>query len=387
MNIHADVRHSPQAQSHQPLYEWLMLFHIPGLGPKRLLTLLDALSSSTAIFAADPRTLATIVPERLAHRIAKAHSDPLIAASIERDLQWLEASSRHHIVPLTDSRYPPLLRAIDCPPPLLFVDGDVTLLNQRQIAVVGSRQPTPQGLASAQRFGGDLANAEYVVTSGLAIGIDGAAHSGALSVPTGRTVAALASGVDNIYPQRHNRLAADIAEQGALVSEFALGTPPRAGHFPRRNRIISGLSLGTLVVEAAVASGSLVTARYALEQGREVFAMPGSVNNPLAQGCHALIRDGAVLVENTEQLLFELEGINTALWPLEQIRRGEETKMSVACPDQQKVLAALGFEACHHDELMLATGFSSDKLAGLLLVMELEGIIHNSPQGIMRLCR
>ncbi len=384
---HIHASQNPAKPSNQPLSEWLILFHIPGLGPQRLLKLLDTLATSTAILEADQRTLARIVPERLALRIAKAPKDPLIAAAVENDLQWLAASPQHHILPLTDSRYPPLLKAIASPPPLLFVNGDIALLNQRQIAMVGSRQPTPQGLVCAHRLASDLAQAGYVVTSGLAIGIDGAAHDGALNSPDGRTIAVLASGVDNIYPQRHERLAECIAERGALVSEFALGTPPRAGHFPRRNRIISGLSLGTLVVEAAQASGTLVTARYALEQGREVFAVPGSINNPLAQGCHALIRDGAILVESAAQLLAEFEGIKASLWPLEHIRQGSSNETTVDCPDQQKVLAAMGFEACHHDELLLATGFSSDKLAGLLLVMELEGVVHKSPQGIMRLCR
>ena len=198
----------------------------------------------------------------------------------------------------------------------------------------------------------------------------------------------LASGLDNIYPQRHQSLAREITAKGALVSEFSLGTPPRAGHFPRRNRIISGLSLGTLVVEAAVASGSLITAHCALEQGREVFAMPGSVHNPNAQGCHSLIRDGARLVENAAQLLEELEGINSTIRSLDDIRQGDGCRSGglPECPDQQKVLAALGYEACLYDELVLATGFNSQELAQLLLIMEFEGWIRNSPQGIVRLC-
>lgn len=378
----------PANNGQEPLLdEWLTLFHIPGLGTMRLLSLMDAFGTPTKVLGSTASELANVVPDRLARRISKAQADPLVQAAVERDKEWVRDSWQNTIFTLTDVDYPPLLKAIASPPPLLYVRGDAELLHQRQLAVVGSRQPTPQGGASAQKLAADLAEAGYVVTSGLALGIDGFAHSGALQT-SGKTIAVLASGLDNIYPQRHQSLAQEITTKGALVSEFSLGTPPRAGHFPRRNRIISGLSLGTLVVEAAVASGSLITAHCALEQGREVFAMPGSVHNPNAQGCHALIRDGARLVENAAQLLEELEGINSTIRSLDDIRQGDSCRSGglPECPDQQKVLAALGYEACLYDELVLATGFNSQELAQLLLIMEFEGWIRNSPQGIVRLC-
>ena len=378
----------PANTGQEPLLEeWLTLFHIPGLGAMRLLSLMDVFGTPTEVLGSTSSELSNVVPDRLARRITKAHADPLVQAAVERDKEWVRDSWQNTIFTLTDVDYPPLLKAIASPPPLLYVQGDAELLHQRQLAVVGSRQPTPQGGASAQKLAADLAEAGYVVTSGLALGIDGFAHSGALQA-SGKTIAVLASGLDNIYPQRHQFLAQEITARGALVSEFSLGTPPRAGHFPRRNRIISGLSLGTLVVEAAVASGSLITAHCALEQGREVFAMPGSVHNPIAQGCHALIRDGARLVENAAQLLEELEGINSTIRSLDDIRQGDNCRSGGVpeCPDQQKVLAALGYEACLYDELVLATGFNSQELAQLLLIMEFEGWIRNSPQGIVRLC-
>ena len=242
-----------------------------------------------------------------------------------------------------------------------------------------------------------MAEAGIVITSGLARGIDGAVHQGALKGAgqnnrnndnKGSTVAVLAGGVDVVYPQRHISLAEDIAGHGALVSEFALGTQPKAGHFPRRNRIISGLSLGVLVVEATVASGSLVTARCAIEQGRDVYAVPGSIKNSKTKGCHALIREGAGLVENAAQVLEELEGvIAPARYILEAHELGTATeKTAPQTPDQKQLLEIIGFDSCHHDELVARSGLPSQRVAELLLTMELDGIVSSGPEGVSRVC-
>ena len=255
--------------------------------------------------------------ERLVSRLSGASSGAVPAPDwegAERDLRWLEPPT-HHLVRIVDPGYPPRLRTISQPPLLLFVRGGVELLGEPQLAIVGSRNPTRGGEDTAFRFAGALAQAGLVITSGLAVGIDAAAHRGAVAAARadvggglGASVAVFGTGLDRVYPRRNLDLAVEVERIGAIVSEFPLGTPPRRDHFPRRNRIISGLSLGVLVVEAAVRSGSLTTARWAAEQGREVFAIPGSIHNPLARGCHRLIRDGAKLVESVGDVLEELRG-------------------------------------------------------------------------------
>lgn len=226
---------------------------------------------------------------------------------VEKDLRWL-ASPGCHMVHKTSRNYPPLLKEIHAAPFILFVQGNLARLADPQIAIVGSRNPTPVGCEIAAKFAYYFSNMGLTVTSGLALGIDGAAHKGAL-LGVASTIAVLGHGLDCIYPASHQELAGDILKaNGALVSEFPIGVSPLPSHFPRRNRIISGLTMGTLVVEAALKSGSLITAKLALEQGREVFAIPGSIHNPLAKGCHALIREGAKLVETTQDVLEELQG-------------------------------------------------------------------------------
>ncbi|CAG0910748.1 unnamed protein product, partial [Cyprideis torosa] len=228
-------------------------------------------------------------------------------ADIAADLNWL-SHDKHYILPITSEQYPSLLRAIDDPPPLIYVVGDPNLLSYPQLAVVGSRNATRAGIANAEAFSLHLASAGLGITSGLALGIDTAAHRGALKAD-GITLAVAGTGLDGVYPARNRSLAEEIARTGALISEFPIGTRPSPENFPRRNRIISGLSLGTLVIEAAAKSGSLITARLASEQGREVFAIPGSIHNPLARGCHQLIRQGAKLVETGDDILEELAAI------------------------------------------------------------------------------
>ncbi len=380
----SDEQNSQDPLRWQQLEFWLLLFHVSGLGPTRFKNLLNHFGTPEAILAAGLSELAQHVPERLARRIRMSASDAFVQALVRQDRLWLGSGhGQHHIIALNDPRYPLLLKAIHDPPPLLYVRGDVCALSDRQLAVVGCRQATRQASEVARQISHELAAAGLIITSGMAIGIDGSAHKGALE-GGGRTIAVLACGVDVVYPQRHRGLADAISAQGALVSEFALGTQPRAGHFPRRNRIISGLSMGTLVVEATVASGSMITARFALEQGRDVFAMPGSVNNLKARGCHALIRDGACLIENAGQLLDELAGVNATAQGLERIRQGEIREPE--CPEQKRIIDAVGFDACHHDELIIATGLSSQKLAELLLIMELEGFIRSGPFGVTRIC-
>ncbi len=270
----------------------LALVRIPTLATKKLLSLLFDCVDLTTLFDRQGNC-------QITQGVANW-------SAVEQDLRWAEKPNCH-LLTLTDPAYPALLRQTTTLPPVLFVHGNVTLLSTPQIAIVGSRYPSPEGLENARRFAYSFSAEGITVTSGLALGIDGAAHHGALQ-NTGRTLAVMGHGLDHIYPMRHRALADRILEQGGgLVSEFPLGVKPVAAYFPQRNRIISGLSLGTLVVEAALRSGSLITARFALEQGREVFAIPGSVHSPLTKGCHALIRQGAKLVEVANDVLEELD--------------------------------------------------------------------------------
>ena len=384
----------PQPVSNwQSLKPWLQLFHIPGLGPTRYRRLLEVFGSPEQVFAAlmsaeSHAQLGRLLPDSLIKAVKLVEQNTFVNVALENTKQWLECDENHHVLTLENAHYPALLKAIHDPPPLLFVDGDVHALSHRQVAIVGSRKPSYGAVEAARRTASELVDEGLTVTSGLALGIDGAAHQGALQ-SNGATVAVLAGGVDCVYPYRHRELAKSISGQGAVISEFALGTQPKSGHFPRRNRIISGLSIGTLVVEAAVASGSLVTARCALEQGREVFAMPGSVNNPGVRGCHKLIREGACLVENTEHILEELNGVI----PVEQRLQGsfqvtspvESSSNQPECPNQQMVLDLMGFETCHHDELIIRSGMESHKLSEVLLHLELGGFVKSVSGGFARI--
>jgi len=260
---------------------------------------------------------------------------------------------------------------------LLFVRGDAALLGAPQLAVVGSRNPSHGGCDNARAFSGQLTAAGLVVTSGLALGIDACAHAAALD-SGGRTIAVAATGLDRVYPSAHRELAHRIAAQGALVSEFALGTPPRREHFPRRNRLISGLSLGVLVVEAALRSGSLITARLAAEQGREVFAIPGSIHSPLARGCHALIRQGAKLVENAPDILEELGALAGFIAASPGAAAPTDTMLNSA---QQELLELIGFDPVEMDTLVARSGLTPGRVSSMLLLMELHGLIEARPGG------
>ena len=282
----------------------LRLHRLPGLGPKRFHSLLQAFGSASAAFSAPASAWRALgLPDVSAH----ARRSPEVRDGAAAALAWLERRDQHLLM-WDDPAYPGLLAEVDAAPPLLFVAGNPALLEKPQLAIVGSRRASPPALDTAAAFSRHLAQGGFVITSGLALGIDGAAHQAALDVD-GQTVAVLGTGLQKLYPQRHRALAAAMIEQGsAVISEFPLDAGPVAANFPRRNRIISGLSLGVLVVEASLASGSLITARLAAEQGREVYAIPGSIHHPGSKGCHQLIRDGALLVESVEHIVETLQG-------------------------------------------------------------------------------
>ena len=354
------------------LRAWLRLLRAPGLGPATLVPLLEA--------GADPRRLARGESDGLPERLRAWLRHPE-TAGLERDLAWL-AEPEHHLITLHDARYPPLLRRIPDPPVALFVLGDPELLAMPQLAMVGSRNPTAGGAGTAREFAAHFAGRGLTVTSGLATGIDGACHEGALDAD-GLTLAVTATGLDRVYPARHRDLAHRIvAGGGALVSEFPLGTPPKPGHFPRRNRVISGLALGTIVVEAALQSGSLITARQALEQGREVFAIPGSIHNPLARGCHRLIRDGAKLVETADDVLEELAPLLGSAAASPPAGPHRETHAPLQDPDYQGLLQAMGYDPVSVDSLVARTGFRPEVVSSMLLLLELEGHVSSVPGGL-----
>ncbi len=279
-----------------------------------------------------------------------------------------------------DLRFPTALANISHCPPVLYVKGSVDLLESPQLAFVGSRNASQGAIQTSSRFAQYLASVGITITSGLAVGIDGAAHQGAL-IGAGKTIAVMGTGIDTVYPRRHKKLAADIlGSGGALVSEFTPGTVPHSGNFPRRNRIISGLSLGVLVVEAALKSGSLITARYALEHNREVFAIPGSIHNPLSRGCHALIRDGATLVETAEDIAQQFSG-----WCHGQRSALQSVAMPELSEPEREVLEAVAFEACDMDELSLRVNLATSALLAILMQLELKGLICQTGGRIERL--
>jgi len=345
------------------LAAWLRLTLIPGIGGETQRKLLAAFGLPEAIFAAGRLEVRSIVGEKADLLF---DSDP--AEAIELSLEWANKTGQS-IITLADAGYPKALLEIADPPSLLYVRGDAALLQQRGIAVVGSRNATPQGIQTAESFARHLAAGGQCIISGLALGIDAAAHRGALAAH-GQTVAVIGTGADRIYPARNKELALTIAERGVIVSEFPLGTPAVAHNFPRRNRIISGLARGVLVVEAAPESGSLITARLAAEQGREVFAIPGSIHSPVARGCHKLIKQGAKLVETASDILEEL-GNYPATAP--------ESVATTPAADEPALLVALGHGPCALDDLVERTGQSADLLLPELLTLELGGLVATLP--------
>lgn len=335
---------------------WLALLRAPNIGPVKFLEIIKQ------------------YPDDLLKNYFSENNIIINWDLIKADLAWAEQPN-HSLLTIHHPLYPARLLEIASPPPILFVAGDANLLTKPQLAVVGSRNPTPTGEDVAYQFSKALSQAGLVITSGLALGIDAAAHEGVLS-NSGETIAVLGTGPDILYPRRHANLAKKILEKGCIVTEFPTGVTPIASNFPRRNRIISGLSLGVLVIEAAYASGSLVTAKYALEQNREIFAIPGSIHNPLSRGCHLLIKQGAKLVETVEDLLEELHGVHSKHSPTKQPKKTENI------PD---FLSHLGFETTSIDLLISRSGLTAEEVSSILLVLELDGFIKNVPGGYVRI--
>jgi DNA processing protein len=371
---------------HAELRDWLIALRTPGLGSVGLRERLAATQGDIGEMLAHLRRHASSLDAR-----APAWIEQPDEARIAADLAWL-AQPGHRLLRYTDADFPPQLETIPQPPAALFVSGDASLLLRPQVAIVGARSASIAGKANARAFARTLAMAGFVITSGLADGIDGAAHEAVLDVEQ-PTFAVIGTGPDLVYPRKHRDLSAHVEALGALVSEFPPGTAARTDHFPRRNRIIAGLSLGTVVVEAGLQSGSLITARLAGEQGREVFAVPGSIHNPLARGCHRLIREGARLVESASEIAQSLVPAARALGAelaqrLDQssvVERRERPKTATGGrhddPDYQRLLDALGHEPVALDELIARTGQTAAVLSSMLLMLELEGSVEGLPGG------
>ena len=357
------------------LAAWLRLVETPGVGRGSARQLLAAFGSAEAVVGASTSARAAVVEPRVA--AALADEPPGFADLLARTAAWLEAagSSRRHALVIGNPLYPQALLETPDPPLLLYTEGDVEWLGKNSVAIVGSRNPTPQGLENARAFARALGRAGLTIVSGLALGIDGAAHEGALEATAG-TIAVVGTGLDRVYPARHRALAHRIVERGLMVSEFALGTPALPPHFPVRNRIIAGLARGTLVVEAAIQSGSLITARMALECGRDVFAIPGSIHAPQSRGCHLLIKSGAKLVDAAADVL---EEFGMAMLPPAAAKPAAD-----ATSQADALLDALGFEPLDLDALIARTGFSAAELSARLLDLELAGQVARRPGQIFQ---
>ena len=359
---------------------WISLWRVPGIGCQTFHKLLKQFGDPEAVLNASSSALKNAgLNSRQQEAIQASQLD-----NAKADMLWLEQDN-HHLVTFHDQHYPALLREISVAPPLLYVHGNIELLNDPQIAIVGSRNPTQSGKNNAFEFAKHFSSTGLCVTSGLALGVDGDAHRGALT-DGGVTIAVTATGLDRVYPASNRTLAHQIAEQGALVSENPIGTAPQAKNFPRRNRIISGMSLGSLIVEAAQRSGSLITADYANEQGRMVFAIPGSIHNPLARGCHKLIRQGAKLVETASDVMedlasqIDLHQFNKTSDEKEDTGSENNRKQS-SNDDNSRLLEAMGYDPVSIDHLVIQTGLTPAVLSSMLLLMELQGLIASNGRG------
>ena len=346
------------------LASWLALNRVSGLGNEGLRQLLQAFGTPVQIFATPAPALRQIVKPAVADAIAQGVDETALAPVAA----WLE-DPNNGVITLADPDYPQALLNIPDPPLLLYVKGRRELLNRPALAIVGSRNASAQGRGNAEAFAQTASAAGLCVISGMAHGIDAAAHRGGLQ-GAGSSIAVTGTGLDKVYPAANRDLAHQLAEEGALISEFPLATPPLAGNFPRRNRIISGLSLGCLVVEASLQSGSLITARMALEQGREVFAIPGSIHSPQAKGCHYLIKQGAKLVECAQDILEELGGFAVRPPP------------RAAAPESHPLYEHLGYDPVDMDSLRQRSGLTIEALSAILLQLELEGGVAALPGGL-----
>lgn len=349
------------------LASWLKLALTPGVGPATFQRMLRQFGLPQAILQRSRSELSGFTTTAVLDAL---HSDA-VGQTVERALAWA-AQPGHSIVTLADDAYPKPLLEIADPPALLYARGRTELLSRNALAVVGSRNATQQGEANAEALARALSAAGLTIVSGLALGIDAAAHRGGLA-GAGSTIAVLGTGIDVLYPSRNAALAAEIAEHGLLLSEFPLGSGPVAQNFPRRNRLISGLARGCLVVEAALASGSLITARAAAEQGREVFALPGSIHSPLSKGCHALIKSGAKLVESAEDVLSELSGFRPS---------GFASTQQAARQGDTGLLAHMGHDPVDVDSLCSRAGLSAEQVSSELLKLELDGRVAALPGGL-----
>lgn len=379
------------AMDSDELRAWLRLALTPGVGNATARKLLAAFGSAQAIFEQSSATLQQIGSDKLANSLRSEPSG--LAVQRQTTMDWLQAGDDRRIAVLGDPAYPPVLLDIEDPPLMLYMLGTlaISILSAtekiaKSLAIVGSRNPTPQGESNARQFAKAFGGAGICVVSGLALGIDGAAHDGAM-LGGGETIAVVGTGLDRVYPKRHLDLAHRIARQGMIISEFPLGTPPLTANFPKRNRIISGLSRGTLVVEAALQSGSLITARLAAEQGKEVFAIPGSIHSPQSRGCHALIKQGAKLVEVAQDVLEELRlapgASGAAPAALQAPPEGDEADEAAGTRDDP-LLAALGFDAVSLDALQARTGLDTAHLQAGLLELELDGQVVRLPGGLFQ---
>ncbi len=348
---------------------WLRFALVPGIGPRRQSGLLQAFKTPQAALAASFYDVCNVLGGTVAARdwCDAAQAPP--SDAVLQTLDWLSAPG-HHMLTLADEAYPQRLLDLPDPPMVLFCLGDINLLSRISLGVVGSRNATPQGIEHAERFSAAVSAAGVGIVSGLAAGIDAAAHRGGLTGP-GRTIAVIGTGPERVYPASNRALAHRIAAEGVIVSEFAVGSEPKAGHFPRRNRLIAALGKGCLVVEAALQSGSLITARQANELGREVFAIPGSIHSPVAKGCHRLIKDGARLTETADDILQELS------WGTSTARTTVPQAPAVTVPEGEEgaVLTALGYDPVTVDELVVRCGLTADRLCAILLGLELQGTV------------
>ena len=374
----------------EELNAWLRLTLTPGAGSGTSRRLLATFGSAQAIFDQSASSLRQLGSDKLVRAIQT--EPPTLAAQLQTTLDWLQAGSDRCVVMLGDAAYPSALLDIEDPPLMLYMLGvlsqralEATKIVSNSLAIVGSRNPTPQGESNARQFAKAFGSAGICVVSGLALGIDGAAHDGAL-LGGGQTIAVVGTGLDRVYPKKHLALAHRIAQQGMIISEFALGTPPLMSNFPRRNRIISGLSRGTLVVEAALQSGSLITARLAAEQGKEVFAIPGSIHSPQSRGCHALIKQGAKLVELAQDVLEELNMADVGIpeSPSRSSPPDEGVVWETSQSSSRALIAALGFDAVSLDALQARTGLATAQLQAQLLELELNGLVARLPGGLFQ---
>lgn len=379
----------------------LALFHLPGVGPNRYHKLVEWFGSADAVITGDRKLIqaAGVKSEsiRLLDEYGRRALHSQLGQCIERDLEWVSHSGNHILLP-DDCNYPSLLKHVDCHPSVLFVRGACELLKEPQLAIVGSRNPSIDGKGNAYHFAKALVNVGLTVTSGMALGVDGAAHQGAID-GGGHTIAVVGTGADVIYPARHRNLAEKILEKGVIVSELPLGAKPQPSNFPRRNRIISALSMGVLVVEASPRSGSLITAHCALDQGREVYAIPGSIHNPMARGCHQLLKQGAKLVESAEDIFEELssllafhqfvrnEPVNAALETAPAPQDLFDSKVAQDLTEQEQLMLELiGYDVACIDAVVERSALSVEDVSFQLMSLELKGHVQSVPGGFQR-CR